>query len=70
MSSSPGYVKLSQGSELVFDEVEYFIKSSDREDALCCRGDTAEDQHVLTIQQQLPQFEEPGERSAARNINA
>jgi len=41
MSPSPSYVKLSQSSELICDEVEYFIKSSDCEDALRCRSDIA-----------------------------
>ena len=54
MSPSPSYVKLSQSSELIFDEVEYFIKSSDCEDAFRCRSDIAEDQLLSTIQQHAP----------------
>jgi hypothetical protein len=60
---------MSQGSEPVFDKVECFVKASNCKDALYCWSDTAEDQHVFTILQQLSQFEELGERFAAYNIN-
>jgi hypothetical protein len=61
---------MGQGSEPVSDKVEYLVKSSDGEDTLCGRSDTAEDQLVSTIPQQLPQFEQSRERCAARNVNA
>jgi hypothetical protein len=63
-------LKIGQGSELVFDEIEYFIKPNDCEDALDCWSDTAEDQSVSTIPQLLAQFEQSRERGAAHNVNA
>jgi hypothetical protein len=61
---------MGQGRAPVRDEVEYRVKPRDDEDAHYRWGDTAEDQSVSAIQQQLSELKEAGKRRAARHINA